>query len=92
MSGLLMLSMMEFAGERWGKRYCAIWYPSLSRNTLALVLFTSISYGVNKGLKISIFGISKMTGSGIKTSKVPDPDLIPRIAACSIPIFIAAAL
>jgi hypothetical protein len=55
-------------------------------------LFTSISYGVNKRLKIPIFGISKMTGSGIKTSKVPDPDLIPRIAAPSIPIFIAAVL
>jgi hypothetical protein len=34
------------------KRYRTIWYISLSPNALALVLFTAISYGVNKGLKL----------------------------------------
>lgn len=35
--GILLLSGMQFAGRRWGKRYRAIWFFSLSRNALALV-------------------------------------------------------
>ena len=92
MSGLLMLIIMQFAGKRWGKRYRAIWYLSLSRNALALVLFTAISYGVNKNRKTPIFGISKTTLEGIRAPKVPDLHLIPKIAARSIPTFVAAAL
>lgn len=92
MAGILMLTLMQAAGKKWGKQHRVLWYLSLSRNALALVLFTGISYGVNKGRKTPIFAISKTIGAPIEAPRVPNLDLIPKIAARSIPVFIAAAL
>lgn len=55
-------------------------------------MFTGISYGVNKGLKTTIFAISKTTSYGIKAPAVPNLGLIQKIAGRSITVFIAAAL
>jgi solute carrier family 26 (sodium-independent sulfate anion transporter), member 11 len=91
-SGLLVLFLMQYMGRKWGKQNRAIWFLSISRNALVLILFTGISYGVNKGRKVELFAISKTVGSGIKTPSVPNTTLIGKVAARSVAVFVAAAL
>ncbi|KAL4907095.1 hypothetical protein BDW74DRAFT_190098 [Aspergillus multicolor] len=77
-SGIVLLLGMQFVGRRWGKKYRSLWYLSISRNALALILFTAISYAV--------------TGAGILAPKKPDRALLVKTAGRSVAVFIAAAL
>lgn len=47
-SGLVFLVILEQAGKRWSEKSKAIWLLSITRAFLCLVLFTGISYAVNK--------------------------------------------
>ena len=91
-SGLLLLFSMQMLGKTLGKRYKSIWYLSMARNAIALILFTLISWGVNKDLKKPLFGISKTTGTGIVGPAKLDTELLVKVAGRSIAVFLAAAL
>jgi sodium-independent sulfate anion transporter 11 len=92
-SGLIIIFGLQFIGRRWGKRYRALWYLSVARNALVLVLFTVISWAVNRHQPSApLFSISKVTGTGILPPKAPDTDLLTKVAGRSIAVFLAAAL
>ncbi|KAL4885916.1 sulfate transporter family-domain-containing protein [Aspergillus karnatakaensis] len=92
-SGIILLLALQFVGRKWGKKYRALWYLSISRNALALIIFTAISYGVNKSHPDDpLFGISQVTGAGILAPKKPDSALLVKVAGRSVAVFIAAAL
>jgi solute carrier family 26 (sodium-independent sulfate anion transporter), member 11 len=91
-SGIAILLVMQEMGRRLGKRNKAIWYLAISRNALALVPFTLVSWGVNKDLKKPLFGISNVTGTGIVPPSIPDANLLLRVPSRSLAVFIAAAL
>ncbi|KAL4801767.1 sulfate transporter family-domain-containing protein [Aspergillus unguis] len=93
LSGIIVLLALQIAGRRWGKKYRALWYLSISRNALALVVFTAISYGVNKNRPADpLFGISQVSGAGILPPRKPDSELLLKVAGRSVAVFIAAAL
>ncbi|KAJ5908372.1 hypothetical protein N7495_001054 [Penicillium taxi] len=92
-SGIAFLLALQFVGRKWGKKYRALWYLSVARNALVLILFTLISWGVNKDRrKDPLFGISKVTGTGIIPPKKLDSVLLLKVAGRSVAVFVAAAL
>jgi sodium-independent sulfate anion transporter 11 len=48
LGGILILVLMQKMGQRWGKKSKAVWLLALGRSAVVLVLFTGISYGLNK--------------------------------------------
>lgn len=91
-SGIILLCALQYVGCRWGKKHRALWFLSISRNALILIIFTGISYGVNKDLKKPLFKISKTSGTGILTPTVPDTQLAGKLAGRAVAVFLAAAL
>ncbi|EUC33778.1 hypothetical protein COCCADRAFT_36435 [Bipolaris zeicola 26-R-13] len=92
LGGILLLYLMQKMGQRWGKKSKVIWLLALGRSAVVLVLFTGISYAVNKDKDDPIWALSKVKSDGIATPRMPDSALISKVFARSIAPFIAAAL
>jgi sodium-independent sulfate anion transporter 11 len=92
-SCIVLLLSLQFVGRKWGKKYRALWYLSVARNAIVLVLFTAISWGVNKSRRSDpLFGISKVKSTGIIPPKQLDSVLLLKVAGRSVAVFLAAAL
>ncbi|KAF3037045.1 hypothetical protein E8E11_004418 [Didymella keratinophila] len=93
LGGILILVLMQKMGQRWGKKSKAVWLLALGRSAVVLVLFTGISYGLNKNRDDDpIWALSKVKSNGISNPKMPDGELIKKVFPRSIAPFIAAAL
>ncbi len=93
LTGLLSLSALQWMGKTWGKKYRSIWFLSISRNAILIILFTGISYALNKDQPDKpLFAISKTTGAVIGTPSMPSSSLLGDVASGAITVFIAAAL
>lgn len=93
LGGIVLLVLMQKMGQRWGKKNKAIWLLALGRSAVALVLFTGISYAVNKHrVNNPVWALSKVKSNGIAHPKVPESPLISKVFARSIAPFVAAAL
>jgi sodium-independent sulfate anion transporter 11 len=93
LGGIVILVLMQKMGQRWGKKSKAVWLLALGRSAVVLVLFTGISYGLNKNRDDDpIWALSKVKSSGISNPKMPDGELIKKVFPRSIAPFIAAAL
>ena len=94
-SGIILLTILQQAGKRWGTKNKIIWFLSITRAFLALVLFTGISYGINKSRGDSdnfLFEVAEVKANGLEHPKLPDSTLIGKVASRSIAVFIAAAV
>ncbi|KAK4948151.1 hypothetical protein LTR10_013205 [Elasticomyces elasticus] len=93
-AGIILLVTLQKAGERWGNKNKIVWFLSITRAFIALLLFTGISYAVNKGRssKHYLFDVSKVPSIHIGAPKLPDATLIGKVAGRSIAPFIACAL
>lgn len=91
-TGLLFLVVLEKSGARWGTKNKVIWLLSITRAFLALVLFTGISYAVNKDRDEFLFDVVKVQSDGQQTPRMPKADLIPKVAGRSVAVFIGAAV
>lgn len=89
---ILFLTILDKSGKRWGKKNKLVWLLSITRAFLALVLFTGISYAVNKDRKDYLFEVVKVKSNGQEAPKMPPADLIPEIAGRSIAVFIGSAV
>jgi sodium-independent sulfate anion transporter 11 len=93
LGGIVILVLMQKIGQRWGKKNKAIWLLALGRSAVVLVLFTGISYAVNKNrVKNPIWALSKVQSNGIENPKMPSSPLISKVFPRSIAPFIAAAI
>ncbi|KAJ4309386.1 hypothetical protein N0V94_008959 [Neodidymelliopsis sp. IMI 364377] len=93
LGGIIILVLMQKMGQRWGKKSKAVWLLALGRSAVVLILFTGISYAVNKDrVKDPVWALSKVKSNGIETPKMPDGELIKKVFPRSIAPFIAAAL
>ncbi|KAH7088698.1 sulfate permease-like protein [Paraphoma chrysanthemicola] len=93
LGGIVILVLMQKMGQRWGKKSKVIWLLALGRSAVVLVLFTGISYAVNKNrVDDPIWALSKVKSSGITNPKMPDSMLIQKVFPRSIAPFIAAAI
>jgi sodium-independent sulfate anion transporter 11 len=93
---LFVLVALEKMGVVWGKKHKAIWAVALARSFIVLVLFTGISYGVNKDINLKtddpVWELSKVKSDGINSPVMPDNALIGKVFTKSIAPFIAAAI
>lgn len=92
LGGILILVLMQKMGQRWGKKSKAVWLLALGRSAVVLILFTGISYGINKDRDDPVWALSKVKSDGISTPRMPDGELIKKVFPRSIAPFIAAAL
>jgi sodium-independent sulfate anion transporter 11 len=93
LGGIVILVLMQKMGQRWGKKSKAIWLLALGRSAVVLIIFTGISYAVNKDrVKNPIWALSKVKSNGIENPKMPESILIQKVFSRSIAPFIAAAI
>ncbi|KAM0546465.1 hypothetical protein ACHAPJ_010823 [Fusarium lateritium] len=93
-TAILFLTILEKSGKRWSKDNKVIWLLSTTRAFLALVLFTGVSYAVNKNRDEEnyLFEVVKVKSNGQEAPRMPPSDLIPEIAGRSIAVFIGSAV
>jgi solute carrier family 26 (sodium-independent sulfate anion transporter), member 11 len=93
-TGIILLIGLQEVGKKWGKQYKAVWLLSIMRAFLCLVIFTGVSYAVNKDREPSdyLFAVTKMKQKGLITPAVPDSVLLNKTATHAIAAFIAAAV
>ncbi|KAI0506472.1 sulfate permease [Xylaria bambusicola] len=89
---VVILYLLEKVGKKWGKKHFVIQYISSSRAIIVLIIFTLISYLVNKDRDELLWAISKVNTNGIAQPKTHDNALISKVAARAIAPFIAASL
>lgn len=96
LGGIVFLVILEQAGKRWGEKHKAIWLLSITRAFLCLLLFTGISYAVNKKFgthtKKYLFQVVEVNSSGIARPQMPPSALISKAFPRSIAAFIGPIL
>lgn len=94
--GIAFLTILDQAGKRWANKSKIIWLLSITRAFLCLVLFTGISYAVNKkfGKDDSkyLFEVVKLSSSGVTAPEIPSASLISKTFPRSIAAFVGSAL
>ena len=93
-ASVILLVGLQKAGEKWGSKYRIVWFLSITRAFIALLLFTGISYGVNKGRssKHYLFDVSKVPSTAIHSPKPVDATLLGKAAGRSIAAFLGASI
>ncbi|KAH6670929.1 sulfate transporter 4.1 [Plectosphaerella plurivora] len=91
-SGILLLTLLDHANRRWGKKNKIIWLLGITRAFITLVLFTGISYAVNHAREEHLFEVVKVRAQGQEAPRAPRADLLPEVAGRSIAVFIGAAV
>ncbi|KAI5921607.1 sulfate transporter 4.1 [Camillea tinctor] len=91
---ILLLVALEKTGKRWGRRHFAIRYVGSSRAIIVLVVFTLISWLVNRGRADDdlVWDISKVDTNGVAAPRAPSPGLLSRVAGRAIAPLIACTL
>lgn len=91
-TGIIALVTLQYIGRTVGARCRPVWFFCVARNALVLVVFTCVSWAVNRHLASPLFSISKVTGSGLPPPTVVASSLLVRTAGQSVVVFLAAAL
>ncbi|KAI0009973.1 sulfate transporter 4.1 [Xylariaceae sp. FL0662B] len=89
---ILILILLQKIGRKWGNKHFTIKYISSSRAIIVLVIFTLISYLVNKDRDDPVWAISKVDTNGIVPPTVPDGTLLSKVAARAIAPLVASTL
>lgn len=91
---ILLLTVLDMAGKRWGGKNKIIWVLSITRAFLALVIYTGISYAVNHNRDPDnyLFSVVKVKSEGQQAPVMPSGDLIRKVASKSITVFIGATI
>lgn len=91
-SGIILLVFFQKVGSAWGRQYKFIWIMSILRNAIVLVLFTTISYILNKNLKVPVFPLSSTVNAGLIAPKLPDMNLVSKLLGRAVAVFVAASV
>ncbi|RKF56167.1 putative sulfate permease C3H7.02 [Golovinomyces cichoracearum] len=92
LGSILILFLTEKFGKRWGKKYKIIWIITICRNAILIMIFTIISFLVNKDADEPYFAIAKTSDAEIQLPTLPPSTLIFKLLKRSIAIFVAMAL
>ncbi|BFZ60376.1 hypothetical protein YB2330_001412 [Saitoella coloradoensis] len=92
-ASITALVSLQWAAKVWGKKNKLIWFVGVARNTFVVIIFTAISYGINKNHRDSPrLSIIKSVPSGLYKPQTPDLSLLGQVAGRSIAVFFAAVL
>ena len=92
LGGMFLLIIIQMIGQQWGKKSKVVWGLSIGRNALVIVLFTIMSFFLNRSLETPLFAVTGSIPSGLVAPKAPDLALVMRVFPSSVAVFIAAAL
>ncbi len=94
LTGIAMLYALEWVGKTWGKKNKWIKFLSTSRAVVVLVIYTIISFLVNKDLPVKQYKwkVTQVDTHGLLAPRAHDGSLISKIAARSFAPFIAMAV
>ncbi|EOO00195.1 putative sulfate permease protein [Phaeoacremonium minimum UCRPA7] len=93
-TGILLLTILDQAGKRWGKKNKIVWFLSITRAFITLLIYTGVGYAVNKNRDSDdyLFAVVQVKSNGQEPPRVPSSDLIAKVASRSIAVFIGAAV
>lgn len=93
-TGIFLLTVLDQAGKRWGKKNKIIWFLSITRAFITLVIFTGVGYAVNHNRPSDqyLFGVAKVQADGQEPPRVPSADLLSKVASRSIAVFVGSAV
>ncbi|TVY81665.1 putative sulfate permease, partial [Lachnellula suecica] len=92
-SAMILLILIQTTGKRWGKNSKALWVVSIGRNAIVIVIFSVMSFFVNKDIKTKPkFDLTGAIPAGLLPPKSPDLALVGKVFTSSLAVFIAAAL
>ncbi|KAK3301451.1 sulfate transporter family-domain-containing protein [Chaetomium fimeti] len=96
-TGIFLLTALDQAGKRWGKRNKLVWFLSMTRAFIALVIFTGVGYAVNKPRGSPdnfLFDIAQVefNDQDMRSPEVPSARLLSRVAGQSVAVFIGSAV
>ncbi|KAH8646482.1 sulfate permease [Tricladium varicosporioides] len=90
---IVVLLGLEKVGKKWGKKHFIVKYISSSRAVIVLVIFTLISFLVNRNRKTHLlWAISKVKTKGVVPPKAHDTGLISKVATRAIAPLVACTL
>lgn len=90
--GIVFIVSLQQIGKFWGKKNRVIWIVSILRYAIVLVLFTAISYFVNKDLQTPLVSVTGKVNAGLIPVKLPNMTLVAKLAIRSAPVFVAASV
>ena len=77
LGGIVLLVALEKIGAKWGSKNKVIWIIGLARSAIVLVLFTGISYAVNKNIDLDnddpVWELSKVKVCCNRRASAPSP-------------------
>lgn len=91
-STILVLLALEKVGKKWGSKHFAIKYLASSRAVIVLVIYTLISYLVNRDREDYVWKVSEVDTNGIVTPQAADAALVSKVAGRAIAPLVACAL
>jgi sodium-independent sulfate anion transporter 11 len=92
-SGILILVGLQIMGQTLGKKTRILWAIGVGRAAIVVVLFTGISFAVNRRhQKNPVFAISAVNAGRIQEPRVPELILLKKVAVRAIAPLVAAAL
>ncbi|KAJ4352489.1 uncharacterized protein N0V89_007837 [Didymosphaeria variabile] len=96
LGGIVLLVALQKMGQKWGSKNKTIWFIALGRAAIVLVLFTGISYGVNKDIDLDnddpVWELSKVKSNGINAPKMPPSALFSRVFPRAVAPFLAGVI
>ncbi|CCG83966.1 protein of unknown function [Taphrina deformans PYCC 5710] len=94
LGSIIALVGLQTMGKRYGSKNKILWFISVARNTFVVIIFTAISYGINKHKtkSTSLISIIGHVPAGLYKPAVPDLSLLSNLAGRSITVFLAAVL
>ncbi|KAK3988917.1 sulfate transporter family-domain-containing protein [Cladorrhinum sp. PSN332] len=94
-TGILLLTVLDQAGKRWGKKSRIIWFVSITRAFITLVIYTGVGYAVNKSRGSPsdyLFKVAQVQADGLERPRVPKAALLSKVATSSIAVFVGSAV
>lgn len=91
-STIVVLLALEKVGKKWGTKHFIVKYIASSRAVIVLIIYTLISYLVNRDRDDYVWKVSKVDTNGIVTPQAADKALISKVAGRAIAPLIACAL
>ncbi|QSZ28878.1 hypothetical protein DSL72_003383 [Monilinia vaccinii-corymbosi] len=87
---IVIIVLLKFVGKKWGEGSTIIRVLSNLRNAFVIVVFTAVSFLVNKNLIIPRFPIAGTLPQGIQAPQAPSK-IVLFVATKAMPVFLAAA-
>jgi sodium-independent sulfate anion transporter 11 len=90
-ASIVLISTLKLMGKYWARKSRILRVLSNTRNAVVIIIFTSVSFIINRDLSIPQFPISGPVPRGIRFPQPPTQVVLLILTRAALPVFIAAA-